>query len=339
MLMRFWILVALVVGLAAVDARADDPARLGELDRLLGAGQAEQAVERATGFLEDGDIEPWNVWRFQQRLGVALVASGRPAEAVPVLELALAGAPDDPTLHLNLGRALRAIGHGGRAVSEFQVAVNLAPQRHDWLLEYAEALLALGIRRDALVQIRRARSICDDCLEALRGEVNYLMAVGQWADTVEPLRRIQAGDPSVATRRLLVQILWNLDDAAGVAAVLDTIPEAQLDGDELALILEVDRRLGRVERAQFWVSGDGETVARVARPTDQVWALVSEICLAGGDLDAALVAIDRAVELEAEVAVYHHNRAAILVALGRDDEARRALDESTRLDPNLGRSP
>ena len=46
-----------------------------------------------------------------------------------------------------------------------------------------------------------------------------------------------------------------------VAAVLDSVPEMRLSGEELALLLEVDRLLGRAERSLRWVTRDSEPVA------------------------------------------------------------------------------
>jgi len=325
--------------LAAGIAGAGDADRLAELDRLLASGRAEEAARTAAELLATEVLEPRNVWRIQQRLAVGLVRSGRAEEAVPVLEEALAVAPQDPALHLNLGRALRSVGHGGRAVAEYGLAVSLQPDRFDWHLEYAEALLDLNIRRDALEQIRRARELCRDCPEALRGEVNFRLEDGDLAAAVEPLRALQSVAPTSATRALLVQTLWNLDDAEGVVAVLDTVPEADLGAEELTLLLEADRRLGDPERALRWVESDAAAVRRLQRPEHQAWALLAEMCLAGDEPDAALVAIDRAIALEPRTAAYHQNRAAILVALGREDAARDALERARSLDPRLGRAP
>jgi Flp pilus assembly protein TadD len=67
--------------------------------------------------------------------------------------------------------------------------------------------------------------------------------------------------------------------------------------------------------------------------------MISEICLAAGDPAAALAGIDRAIGAAPSVAIYHHNRGAILAGLGREDEARQALAEARRLDPGLGVDP
>ena len=340
--MSFRVLAAfiLMVGITlAGPATADDAAKLDHLDRLLAAGRANEAARLAADYLDTHELDPLNFWRFRQRLGVALIGSGQAAAAVPVLEHALLESPAEPALHQNLGRALRETGQRGRAVAEFQAAVTLAPDRYTWRLEYAEVLLDLGIGREALAEINAARQLCGDCPEALRGAVNFYLMTGDVAATIEPLRRLQAVAPAPQNRLLLVQALWAAAEVEAVADLLDPVTEDQLSGEELAILIEVDRRLGRSERARRWVAGSTDMVARVALQPHHVWAILAEICLAADLPESALTAIDRALADRADVALYHHNRAAILVALGRQDEARGALDEAHRLDPSLSDSP
>ena len=324
-----------VVGLAA----NDDEAKLDQLDSLLAAGRAEEAARLAAGYLETSEPDARNCWRFRQRLGVALIASGQAAAAVPVLERALEESPAEPALHQNLGQALRALGHRGRAVAEFQTAVTLAPDRFLWRLEYAEVLLDLGIGREALAEVNAARRLCADCPEALRGAVSFYFTTGDMAAAIEPLRRLHDVAPTRQNRLMLVQALWAGGEVAAVAELLDPVPEVELSGAELVILIEVDRRLGRSERARRWAAGEADAMASLVDQPHHVWAVVSEICLAAGQPELALTAIDRALADRADVALYHHNRAAILIALGHPDQARRALDEARRLDPDLGDSP
>jgi tetratricopeptide (TPR) repeat protein len=151
------------------------------------------------------------------------------------------------------------------------------------------------------------------------------------------LMLLYASAPAAEVRLLLGQCLWNTGDAAGVAALVDTIADGALDPRERMLALQADRRLGRPDRALAYVAAGDDGVDGVALTADHAWALVAEICLAAGHAPEALAAIDRAVARAPRRAVHHHNRAAILVALGRQDEARAALDRARALDPGLGR--
>jgi len=336
-----WLAVALA--LAAVSlapggvapALADDARLLAHLDALLAAGQAAEAIAAAEGALAGGEVAPRNEWRVQQRLGAAYVAAGRPGAAVPVLEAALQVAPGDAALHLNLARALRDQGRPGRAVSEFGLAVDLAPDRADWRLEYAAALADLGIRRDALAQIRLARRLCGDCAPALRGEVNHHLAFGDATAAIEPLQALHAHEPSPAVRSLLARSLGAAGEDAAVQALLDTVAAAGLTGAEALALARADRALGTAGRAVALAAGTRALPADW-QPPAEFWALAAETALAAGEPAAALRAIDRALALAPAQALLHHNRAAILLALGREDEARRALAEARRLDPGLG---
>jgi len=113
----------------------------------------------------------------------------------------------------------------------------------------------------------------------------------------------------------------------------------ELSPDEMMVLVQLERQRGRGGRVALWLDADGGDLPHGWKAPARFWALASEAALAGGDANVALQAIDRAVERASTVAVYHHNRAAILVQLGRQDEARRALDEARRLDPNIGESP
>ncbi len=330
-------LPVVAVLLLTTPVRADDAARIAALDALLAAGQAPRAAAMADSLLASGSVEPRNVWRLQQRLGAALVLAERPAAAVPVLEDALRTAPEDPALHLNLGRALRAMGQGGRAVAEYEVAIRLAPDRADWRLEYADALRALGIRREALQQIRQARRLCGDCPDALRGESNHHLAFGDAAAAIEPLAALQALRPTPQVRQLLARSLSAAGQAAAVQALLDTVPATTLTVDEAMALARADRRQGTASRSVALATGARPTPAGELPP--EFWALAAETCQAAGEPSAALTAIDRALAADPDRALFHHNRAAILVALGREEEARRALDRAHRLDPRLQEDP
>ncbi|HOX26593.1 MAG TPA: tetratricopeptide repeat protein [Candidatus Krumholzibacteria bacterium] len=335
--MRWFLIVLMlcVIGRGG-PGRADELEDLARLDDLITLGRAADAVAWAESLLASPRLSARYEWQVRQRLGAALLAADRPAEAIPILEAALAAAPDDPALHLNLGRALRETGRRGRAVAEFGHAVDLAPDRWLWRLEFAEVMAELGIRRDALAQIRLARASCDDCPEALRGEANHFLSVGDAAGSVEPLRALHALRPDRDVRRLLARALSALDDPVAVAALLDTVPIGDLDAGEVMDLLQADRRLLRSERAIAWARGDALPGPAGWQPGGAFWAIVAEVCLAADRPAEALAAIDRALVLEPEAGVYHHNRAAILGRLGREADARRALEEARRRDPSLG---
>ncbi len=317
------------------DAAGGEQDPLAALDRLLAVGDAAAAQRQALGLLADPKLEPRHRWQVQQRLGVALLALDRPEDAVAALESSLETAPHEAATHVNLGRAWSRLGRLGRAVGSFETALTLAPSQHLWRLEFAEVLSRLGIRRDALRQVQMARADCGDCREALRAEANLHLAAGDPRAAADVLRLLHELQPEAAVRRLLAGSLWDLGEAEAVATLLGDVPPGHLTRAELLLLIQADRALGEHRRALAWVADGPPSLAEGEQPDHTFWAILAEVCQGGGEPAAALTAIDRALEAAPQVAVYHHNRAAILLDLGRDEDARRALAEARRLDPSL----
>ncbi len=338
---RWSVVLLLLVGAVVPvgGTTVDDDDALVQIDDLLERGDAALAVRRAQALLTSDALEPRNVWRVRQRLGAGLVAVGRADEAVPMLEAALGEVPDDPTLHLTLGRALRDLDRRGRAVAEFQAALQLAGVEPLWRLEYASLLRELGAGAEAGREIERARLECDGCSAALEAAADLHLARGDHAAAAVPLRELVARGADPGLRARLVASLWNAGDAAGVVAVVDTIATEALTPDELSVLVQADRQLGLSGRACRWASEPVAGLPDGWRPPARFWAVTAEICLARGRPAGALTAIDRALALDDSVAIYHHNRAAVLLELGREREARAALAKARRLDPNLGDRP
>jgi tetratricopeptide (TPR) repeat protein len=65
------------------------------------------------------------------------------------------------------------------------------------------------------------------------------------------------------------------------------------------------------------------------------WGRVALNLSEAGRYSEGLAAADRAVELDADHAVYRNNRVVLLLKLGRAEEAAREWEEVLRLDPSL----
>lgn len=328
-------LLMLAPAMLAVAAVAPDVSDLKSIDQLLERGDAATALERVEELLVSPELQPRNRWRARLRLGVALLGVERPAEAVPVFEAVL-GEVEDASAHLYLARALAAVGQRGRAIGEYQQALQLDGSDVQWQLEFASVLLDLGAVRDAGLRIEEARRLCGDCPPALRAAANLALASGDHAGAVEPLADLLAHGAGADVRRLLVAAHWNSGDAEAVAALLDTIAARRLSPDEVMVLVQVERQRGRSERVVRWIEAPQEHLPPGWRPPAEFWAMSAEVCLQSGLPDLALVAIDRALAMEPREAIFHHNRAAALVALGRQQDAERALSEARRLSSAAG---
>ena len=89
-------------------------------------------------------------------LGSELIRTGRPADAIPLLERAAGEAPDYAPPHFNLGLALDRTGETPRAIEEFSTAARLRPDFADAHENLAIALWHADRRPDAIAQYQEA---------------------------------------------------------------------------------------------------------------------------------------------------------------------------------------
>jgi Flp pilus assembly protein TadD len=300
---------------------------LAQVDSLLAQGLPDQAAERALAGVKRWGNDPLYGWQLQGRAGAALVAAGRSREAVAVLEPALQLNPRDGALHHQLGLALAALGRRGRALAEFDEAAALDPSAVAPRLEAGRIRGALGDWGRARADFEAARRLCGGCPEADRLLGSMLMSAGRPGDAVAPLQRLWQAQPAPEVRRHLLAALAGAGADSAVLALVSATPCAEWTGDDWRMAVQSESRLGGAGWAGAALKAvvDGDT-AQVPVTEDVFWAQASLNLLAVGRADAALEAVDRALALAPDRSTYHNNRAAVLVALGRLDDARRALE-------------
>lgn len=111
-----------------------------ELEHLVATGQFEAAEASARRILAIAPTLPFPL----KALAVARMQQGKHAEAIPLLDKAVAAAPSDAELHTNLGICVDALGRIEEAVGHFSRAVTLAPDDPVLFANYATALSRLG---------------------------------------------------------------------------------------------------------------------------------------------------------------------------------------------------
>jgi tetratricopeptide (TPR) repeat protein len=190
-------------------------------------------------------------------LGAVLVGAGRPGEAVPVLELALAATAGDrkleAALRLNLGLALRRQRQDAQALAQYDHALGLDPDLPGLALHRAEALqnlsrhdAALAVLEDALAKApgdavlhhhyndllyRLGRD--DSFLQSyergprsrdlLLGKARFLAQSKRPAEALTVYRALLAADDTdLAARAGLAQTLSDLGHHGEAAAAFDT---------------------------------------------------------------------------------------------------------------------
>ncbi|HEX7437074.1 MAG TPA: tetratricopeptide repeat protein, partial [Caldimonas sp.] len=142
---------------------------------LLFAGAAVSAIPRAAAAMADD----WQRWipglllalvtaavvnvpmktsydETRLNLGSELIRTGRPDEAIPLLEKAADASPDYAPPHFDLGLALDATGQTERAIGEFSAAVRLRPDFFEAQENLAIALWHASRRQDAILHYQEA---------------------------------------------------------------------------------------------------------------------------------------------------------------------------------------
>ncbi len=305
---------------------------LARVDSLVAAGQASAALPLALQARERWKDDPVFGWQVEARAGEAYLAAGRGPESLPFLEQACRLRPTEGILHHRLGMALVQMGRSGRALAEFDEAARLSPTDPAPLLEAGRLRAGLGDLGRARAAFEAARIACGGCPEADRLLGSVLLAAGKPAEAIAPLSRLWAAHPDSLVRRHLMAALVGAQRDSAVLALIASTPAPRRDRDDWRMAVQAEGRLGGADWAAAAVSAPEADAERFPRDDAVFWAQAALNLERSGRLDAALTAVDRAVALEPGRPVFLHNRAAILAALGRTDEAREALEASRRLE-------
>src|ERR1700722_9298293 len=145
-----WEIITRFAGPAAADAR-----------RLLGELQA---AEPAIAHIERGN---------------ALLALGRPGDALAAYDQALALGPGNAIAHMDRGTALEALGRREDALAAYDQALALDPGNAITHMDRGTALLVLGRPGDALAAYDQALALDPRFLPADVGRGKALLVLGR----------------------------------------------------------------------------------------------------------------------------------------------------------------
>ncbi len=308
---------------------------LATVDSLMAAGQAGNAAELAVAAARRWAADPLFGWQLEGRAGAALVAAGHAEAAVPLLEAAIGARPLDGALRHQLGLALAAIGRRGRALAEFGEASRLDPDAVAPRLEAGRLRGELGDLAGAQREWAAASALCGGCPEPDRLLASLLLASGRPAEAVAPLQRLRARTDDEQVRQNLLAALSGAGQDSALLALVGERAPATWSPDEWRQAVQSEGRRGgaRLAQAALALADARDGASGLPRDDDLFWAHAAANLLAAADPAGSLAAIDRALRLRPGHPVYHRNRAAALAALGRGDEARRALDAAAGAGP------
>jgi len=342
------VLCSLLAGAALADRRADDNLKaergLARLDSLLQVPEPEKAVEVARHLQSTIGEHPVYGWQIAGRLGLALLLTGEPEMAVPLLENAALQHPGEAAYHRNLGSALLQLNRRGRALSEFQVAVELAPGDPVLRQEYGQMLLSFGDIRAASRELHLARELCDGCEEMDRPLASLYLLQESFDLAVPLLRRLHQREPSAEARHTLVAAMSRAGDDSLLMDFLSALPAGERAAAEWRLLVEAEGRRGGSTHSLVVVKQLRALAADEELPStlgdDHLWGQVALNLLAVGEFNRGLLAVDHAIALAPDNVVYRNNRVVLLTRLGRDNDARAEWEKVLALDPSrAGQSP
>ena len=277
--------------------------RLTELTDLV-RQQVEEHQGLARNQLERTGGDPRSQGLILGRLGSTYLAYGLQGAADAALRRAVDLAPEDPRWAYYLGQSLRNQNRPDESLAQFQAAVRLAPEEASFLVRLGEVLLAQGRSPEAEEVFRRA-------VEAESATASAWAALGE----------IAAAD-------------GRLEEAVEhYKKALEVQPRADALYYPLALAY---RNLGRQEEADRALERRGSEDPRLADPLmTRLWALrdglrdqlaAAQEHLADGNLDAAVQALQGAVEMDPVFSEPRRILAQVLLQRGKAGDRDAALE-------------
>ena len=144
------------------------------------AGDLERAIAayRQVLVVNPGDPDALHM------LGVALGQTGRPADALPLIQAALQAYPNSAMVELNLGNTLKALRRQSEALACYRRAAELAPERIEMHEALCQTAIALGENAEALASSERALALRPDDWGLLLCRASALLGLDRVADAL-----------------------------------------------------------------------------------------------------------------------------------------------------------
>jgi len=300
-------------------------------------GQAERTVDMAKA-IEQFDralsLDPKYVPALTAR-GSLYYQQGKPEEAEKDLEAAAALRPDDADSLDRLGQAYQALNRTAEAVETLRRAAKLAPGDSKILLHFARALATAGNTEESKAVMDRFRQLGPEKKTGVRaGFVEYLSLTDEQrhADYRARLEKAIRNHPEDAALRVdYLKLLLGDGDLEQVPTVARAIA-----GIEAAPAVLADAGRALVAAKQYALASELLQKAEEAGPQSAARAAIeldlSVTTFRLGDPAKGLERLDRMPE-SARNGEYYLSRAEMLDASGHSAEARRALEQALRTDP------
>jgi putative PEP-CTERM system TPR-repeat lipoprotein len=151
-------------------------------------------------------------------LGSILLRSGKPEQAIQMLEPAIRRRPDDPQLLALLGSAYLKLRETARATELLEQAAALAPDAKEIRTQLAMTRLAVGRREDAIDELESVLEVDPESAQAASTLGLIYLRQGEFEAALRWSERIRARDPEDVGAETL---------RGAALAGLERIPEAR----------------------------------------------------------------------------------------------------------------
>lgn len=243
---------------------------------LYDGGDFEASHALALELLQGKPQDP-ALLRLAGRAGVEL---GRD-DAVPQLEQALAGDPNNPDAHRDLADALLAEGRIDDAAKAIKRVVELRPGDATALVDLAHAVHASGRADEAVAYLEQALEQEVDNVAALRGLVGMHREAGRLEEALDAGRKVIGYRPEDVLTALdvaeLTLTLGRLDEALEAFRWLRDVDD-EPDHEVYAVYGMIEAELRKERwRAALDLAIDATRVDRLGRTTDVLAYIVAQV--------------------------------------------------------------
>ena len=269
-------------------------------------------------------------------VGTELIRLRRPAEAIPLLQKAVAAAPTEAPPRYNLGLAFDHTGEKEQALEQFDAALQLRTEYYDAHLAMAIILQEKGLTITALKHFREAVRLNPNSVEAHRNLGSALAVADQRQEAIAEYQEALRLEPNDAATHNGLAVALQQEGKVEEAiqhyeATLKLRPDDAGAHSNLALALKaIGKQSAAIEHFNQAVRLQPNNIG--------IRLNFADLLLSAGQTQQAIAQCEEAVKLAPDSIELHGQVAQLYVSVGRLNEAISSLEKALAIAQAAGRS-